>query len=108
MNANIVSIYNTETAYLRAEQNNRLFCLGRVYDLDFGLHKSSCLKIKTTKIYRAPIVSPKLQLMLGGDRDNSAIKCREWGGDGEQNGGDADRTCGVGGHGDDFHPRAGL
>jgi len=65
MNANIVSIYNRKTAYLRAEQNNRLFCLGRVYDLDFGLHKSSCLKIKTTKIYRAPIVSPKLQLMRG-------------------------------------------
>ena len=49
MNANIVSIYNTETAYLNAEQNNWLFSFGQVDDLDFGLHKNSCLKIEIRK-----------------------------------------------------------
>jgi len=33
------------TAYLHAAQNNRLFSLGLVYDLDVGLHKNSYLKI---------------------------------------------------------------
>ena len=36
MNANVVSIYNTKTAQLRAEPKNRLFGLGRVYDLGLG------------------------------------------------------------------------
>ena len=35
MNANIIGIYSTKTATLHAEENNRLFSLGRVYDLDF-------------------------------------------------------------------------
>jgi len=42
INANII-IYSTKTAYVHAEQNNRLFSLGQVYDLDFGLHRKQLL-----------------------------------------------------------------
>ena len=33
-----------KTAYVHAEQNNRLFSLGQVYDLDFGLHRKQLLE----------------------------------------------------------------
>jgi len=36
-----------------------------VYDLDFGLSKSSCLKVIIGKIQNTDIVSPKPQLMHG-------------------------------------------
>ena len=31
--------------YLHAQLNKRLLSIGRLYDLDFGLHENSCLKI---------------------------------------------------------------
>jgi len=58
-------------------------------------------------MYNTQVISPKPQLMHG-DGDNSQKNCGEWGGDGEQDGGDGegmghagtdgdgDRPCGVG------------
>jgi len=98
MNAIILSIYDTNTAYLHAKQNNRLFSLGWVHDLDCGLQKKVAWQYKCSKNLECTHSPPKTAVDAwgrGGDEDNSVKKCGEWGTK-RWVWGDRERTCGEG------------